>query len=296
MTGPSDPAGDPPPGPEIPASTAPSRPDRGKITPVARERKHTLHFLREIRAFSPVFLDTEIDMTAVVRHRDTRHKYSVVTYVLYAAARVLAAHPEANAAIRGRGRPRVARYTSVNGKLTLDRTLNGRRIVLSTVLPDLQRASLNDIQRQVDHFRLGDPAVMPEFAPARLLHRLPWPLDGLLFRLAVRPLTRRATAFGTFAVTSLGHRPVDGFYSVGGTTMTLGIGQIADRPVARAGNVVVAPMMRLSLAFDHRVVDGAEAADVLADVKCALDGFEDPGDAAGEMIAEPAAGERERRP
>jgi pyruvate/2-oxoglutarate dehydrogenase complex dihydrolipoamide acyltransferase (E2) component len=243
------------------------------ITPMARERRHTWHFLREIRSVSPVFLDTDVDMTAVVRHRDTVHKYSVVTYVLHAAARVLADHPEANAAITGRARPRVARYPSVNGKFTLDRTLNGRRVVLSTVLPDLQDADLDDIQRQVDRFRDGDPAQMPEFGPARLLQRLPIPVGGALFRLGVRPLSRRAAAFGTFAVTSLGHRPVDGFYSVGGTTITLGLGRIADRPVARGGNVEIAPVMRLSLTFDHRVVDGAEAADVLADVQRALELF-----------------------
>jgi pyruvate/2-oxoglutarate dehydrogenase complex dihydrolipoamide acyltransferase (E2) component len=67
---------------------------------------------------------------------------------------------------------------------------------------------------------------------------------------------------------------VDGFYSVGGTTVTLGLGRIAPRPVVLGEHVVVRPTMRLSLAFDHRVIDGAEAADVLADVKDALEGFE----------------------
>jgi pyruvate/2-oxoglutarate dehydrogenase complex dihydrolipoamide acyltransferase (E2) component len=264
------------------------------MTPIARERRHTLYFLREIRAFSPVFLGTDVDMTTVLQHRDTGRKHSIVTYVLHAAARVLAAHPEANAAVRGRRRPRVARYTSVNGKFTLDRTLNGQRIVLSTVLPDLHRTSLDDIQQQIDHFRDGDPAVLPEFAGPRLLHRLPWPVGGLLFRLAVRPLSRRSTTFGTFAVTSLGHRPVDGFYSVGGTTITLGVGRIADRPAVRDGSVVVAPLMRLSLTFDHRVIDGAEAADVLAELEYALENFDDAGDRDREEIGAPAAGRRER--
>jgi pyruvate/2-oxoglutarate dehydrogenase complex dihydrolipoamide acyltransferase (E2) component len=243
------------------------------ITAIARERRHTLHFLREIRSISPVFLDTEVDMTAVLEHRDSVRKYSVVSYLLYCAARVLDRHPAANVALRGRLRPRLAQYDTVNGKFTLDRTVRGQRIVLSTVLTDLQRRSLDEIQQQVDRFRDGDAAVMPEFAPARLMHRLPIVLGGLLFRLGVRPLRRRATAFGTFAVTSLGHRPVDGFYSVGGTTITLGVGRIIDRPVVRAGAVVVAPVMRLSLTFDHRAIDGAEAADVLADLKTALEGF-----------------------
>ncbi len=257
------------------------RNDRGArttITPVARQRMPTLYFLKGIRSFSPVFLDTEIDMSAVLRHRDLRGKHSVVSYVLYSAARVLAAHPEANAAIRGGGRPRVARFSSVNGKFTLDRTVAGHRIVLSTVLPDLQSADLGDIQRQVEHFRDGDPEQMPEFAGARLLHRLPWPIGRLLFRLGARPLRRRAQLMGTFAVTSLGHRPVDGFYSVGGTTITLGVGRITDRPVVRDGTVVVAPVMRLSLTFDHRVIDGAEAADVLAEISRRLANFDDTGE------------------
>jgi len=33
--------------------------------------------------------------------------------------------------------------------------------------------------------------------------------------------------------------------------------------------------MRVTLAFDHRVIDGAEAADVLTDLKDALEGWHD---------------------
>jgi pyruvate/2-oxoglutarate dehydrogenase complex dihydrolipoamide acyltransferase (E2) component len=246
-------------------------------TPMARERRHTLVFLDEIRSAAPVFLDTEVDMSAVLAHRDAARddgrRYSVVTYLLLAAGRVLSAHPEANAAIRGRLRPRVARYAEVSGKLTLDKTLNGRRIVLAAVLPGLDHASLAEIQDGIRHHQEADPARAPEFGGARLLHRLPRPLAALAYRAGVRPLARRPAIFGTFALTSLGHRPVDGFHSVGGTTITIGAGRIADRPVVREGCLTVAPVMRLSLAFDHRVIDGAEAADVLADLKTALEEF-----------------------
>jgi pyruvate/2-oxoglutarate dehydrogenase complex dihydrolipoamide acyltransferase (E2) component len=249
-----------------------------KISPVARERRHTLHFLNEIRPFAPVFLDTDIDMTAIRDHRAAAQaggsRYSFVAYLLHVAARVLAAHPEANASIQGRIRPRVAKHSSVTGKLTLDRTLNGHRVVLAALLPDLHQASLGDVQRQIDHYRDGDPEVMPEFDRVRTLQRLRWPLGALAVRLGARPLRRREKSYGTFAVTSLGHSPVDGFYSVGGTTITLGAGRVADRPVARDGQVVIAPVMRLCLTFDHRVIDGAEAADVLADIKHGLEGYE----------------------
>lgn len=41
-----------------------------------------------------------------------------------------------------------------------------------------------------------------------------------------------------------------------GTTAILAVGRAEDAPVVRNGRVSVAPMMPLSLAFDHRVIDG----------------------------------------
>lgn len=251
---------------------------KGVAVPIAAQRRHTLHFLREIRSFSPVFLDTEADMTRVVRHRDAAREsgqpYSILSYVLHVSSRVLVAHPEANAAIRGRLRPTVARYGAANAKVTLDRTMGGRRVVLSTVLPGLDREGLLDIQKKLDHVKDMDPERAPEFEGVRMLHRLPGPVGRALFRRTVRPLETRDRFMGTYAVTSLGHRPVDGFHSVGGTTITLGVGRATDRPVARDGKVEVAKVMRLSLAFDHRVIDGAEAADVLTDIKEGLEAFD----------------------
>ncbi|GAA2345404.1 2-oxo acid dehydrogenase subunit E2 [Dactylosporangium salmoneum] len=258
------------------------------VAPLAPQRRHTLFFLEQARAIAPVFLDTEVDMARVVVHRAAGRAagrpVSPVTYLLYCAARVLAAHPEANAAIGGGRRPKVARYERVAGKVTFDKTLDGHRVVLTTVLPDLDAAPLEDIQRRLEHFRDGDPATMPELAKVRALHRMPIGLGRLAARMANRSLRRRAELMGTFAVTSLGHRPVDSFHSVGGTTVTLGMGRILDRPVARGGAVVIAPVMRLSLAFDHRVIDGAEAADVLAGIKDSLETFA-PAEAAAPVEA-----------
>src|SRR5205809_5575306 len=72
----------------------------------------------------------------------------------------------------------------------------------------------------------------------------------------------------TFTVTSAG--------KVGGLLQTpivnhpevaiLSIGRIADRPVVRDGEVVAAAIGYISLTFDHRVVDGARAAEFGLDV------------------------------
>ena len=42
-----------------------------------------------------------------------------------------------------------------------------------------------------------------------------------------------------------------------GTVGILSVGRASDRPIARTGRVEIAPVMPLSLSYDHRVVDGA---------------------------------------
>ena len=53
----------------------------------------------------------------------------------------------------------------------------------------------------------------------------------------------------------------------------LGMHAIQERPVARAGQVVIRPMMYLALTYDHRIIDGREAVLFLVRVKECL---EDP--------------------
>jgi len=53
----------------------------------------------------------------------------------------------------------------------------------------------------------------------------------------------------------------------------LGMHKIEDRPIARAGQVVIRPMMYVAVSYDHRLVDGEQAVTFLVRVKEAL---EDP--------------------
>ncbi|MDF0725353.1 dihydrolipoamide acetyltransferase family protein [Cytobacillus sp. S13-E01] len=47
----------------------------------------------------------------------------------------------------------------------------------------------------------------------------------------------------------------------------LGIGRIAEKPVVLNGEIVVAPVLALSLSFDHRMIDGATAQNALNHIK-----------------------------
>ncbi len=47
----------------------------------------------------------------------------------------------------------------------------------------------------------------------------------------------------------------------------LGIGRIAEKPIVKNGEIVAAPMLALSLVFDHRVIDGATGQQALNHLK-----------------------------
>lgn len=74
---------------------------------------------------------------------------------------------------------------------------------------------------------------------------------------------------GTFTITNLGMYDVDGFTPVINIpeAAILGIGRITSKPVVLEGQIIIRKILILSLAFDHRLVDGAPAARFLQFLK-----------------------------
>ena len=96
-----------------------------------------------------------------------------------------------------------------------------------------------------------------------------------------RELTERARAGrlrpadisgGTFTLSNLGMYKVDAFSAIitPPQAAVLAVGAIADRVVAVDGKPAVRPMMTMTLSSDHRVVDGARAAEFLIELADAI--------------------------
>jgi 2-oxoisovalerate dehydrogenase E2 component (dihydrolipoyl transacylase) len=100
-----------------------------------------------------------------------------------------------------------------------------------------------------------------------------WQAAAEIARLAEAARTSKAKreelTGSTITITSLG--------ALGGLVATpvinhpevaiVGVNRIDERPVVRGGQVIVRKMMNLSSSFDHRIVDGWEAASFIAKVK-----------------------------
>lgn len=77
---------------------------------------------------------------------------------------------------------------------------------------------------------------------------------------------------GTITITNIGSAggmfftPIINFPEVA----ILGTGRISEKPVVKNGEIVVAPVMALSLSYDHRIIDGATAQNFLNYIKSLL--------------------------
>jgi pyruvate dehydrogenase E2 component (dihydrolipoamide acetyltransferase) len=87
-------------------------------------------------------------------------------------------------------------------------------------------------------------------------------VNSLVSRARSRDIERDEMQGGVFTVTNfgaIGGEYADPVINVPQTAI-LGVGELKERPVAEDGTVVAKPTLTLSLAIDHRVIDGADAA------------------------------------
>ncbi len=74
---------------------------------------------------------------------------------------------------------------------------------------------------------------------------------------------------GTFSVSNLGMYGIKSFEAIVNSPQAgiLAVGEIADRPVVKDGEVVPGKLMEMTLSCDHRILYGADGAEFLAEVK-----------------------------
>jgi pyruvate dehydrogenase E2 component (dihydrolipoamide acetyltransferase) len=167
-------------------------------------------------------------------------KISITHVVVKAVAKALKEHPIMNSTLKG---DRIEVFEDVNVGVAVA-TEQG---LVVPVVKDAYNKSLAEIAEEV--------TVLADKARRNLL-------------------SREDVTGGTFTVTNLGMFGVDAFTPLINPPecAILGVGRVAERPIADEGRVVVKPTMQLCLSFDHRIVDGAPAARFLQRIKEILEG------------------------
>ena len=195
-----------------------------------------------------VTLTTEADVTELAKMRDylvreseKRHgiRISYTDLIIMAAARALRQHPMMNARL------------------------------------------LQDEIQLLDEVNIGIAVAVPQGLIVPVVHNVD--AKGLISiaretmekaeRARAGDLTPDDVAGGTFTVTNLGIYEIDAFTPIVNVPETgiLGVGRINEKPIVFEGEITKRAMMFLSLSFDHRVIDGAPAADFLCSLKHTLE-------------------------
>jgi len=242
---------------------APSR------TAFPRQRRQTLLLMRVVRGQVPVQLAVDVDLTAVTADRSltppSEHPASITSYLVLCAARALGGFPQARTLSTGRLRPRRYGPGPTTVKVVLDATHAGERFVAAHLVTDADRRPLADLDTDLRAAAAAGRDGRTAPADLRALWRLPFPLAALAFALATRP-SRRLDRLGALTVSNLGARGVHQVAPLGGSPLSLGIGAVRQAVVPGDQGPQVRPVLTLTLVFDHRSLDGALAADLLADL------------------------------
>jgi len=186
-----------------------------------------------LQSMAQLTLTMDADMSAVVADRERRKQAGsppgYTDYVVAAAARALAAHPDVNSQVTDDGIA-VLPDIHVGLAVALD---NG---LLVPVVRHADRLTLQQLSAETT--RLAQAARSSALAPAEL--------EG-----------------ATFSVSALGMFGVDVFTPVINppNAAILGVGRLRDDVVVIDGEVATVKRLTLSLTWDHRVIDGAPAAE-----------------------------------
>ncbi len=188
--------------------------------------------VKEIPQFS---LHTSIDVTGLVEYRKRRiregEKLSYNAFFMRAAVKGIEAEPSMQYLFSERG---FLQRNSVDIGLAVD---TPRGVVIGTV-HDVDKLSLSELSQSIE-------------------------------QTAEACRTGKAAASGADAcmtVSNLGMHRVDGFVPIvyPGQTAIIGIGTIAERPVALNSTVQIRTTVLVTLCADHRIADGAAAARFLS--------------------------------
>ncbi|MEN2465731.1 dihydrolipoamide acetyltransferase family protein [Ornithinibacillus sp. JPR2-1] len=204
--------------------------------------------LESVRTIPHVTLTSEVDMTKAIEVRkallpviegQTGYRLSYTEIIMKTVAHVLGNHPKVNASL-------------IDNEIIYNKDINiGLAVAVENglVVPSLKQVNTRGLAELTEMSKiLGKKARESKLTPDEM--------QG-----------------STFTISNLGMYAIDGFTPIINPpeTAILGVGRIIEKPVVVEGQVEVRPMMVLSLSFDHRVIDGAPAAEFLTDLKASLE-------------------------
>lgn len=211
-----------------------------KVIPISGMRKVIAdNMMNSVQSMAHAYHKVAVDMSQAklirAAFKKAEKKVSFNDIIIMALGRALQEHPRMNALVE-------------DGKITENGSVNiGIAVAVDNglIVPTV---------RDVQNMTLGE--IHDESA-------------RLIAKTKAGGLKKEDYSGGTFTVSNLGMFGIDEFTAIVNPPQVgiLAVGAMTDTPVVRDGQIVVRPMMNLVLTYDHRVIDGAPAAQFLSRLK-----------------------------
>jgi pyruvate dehydrogenase E2 component (dihydrolipoamide acetyltransferase) len=222
----------------------PSGTDEYEDIPLTKMRKVVAKRLQQSKMNAPHFyVDMTADATEIsklktilgTRSEKLRAKISYNDIIIKVVAKALKEFPVMNASFL-EDRIRLHKPVNIGVAVAIEEGL------VVPVLKNVDQKSISQISREA--------AELANKARSKKL--LPHEYEG-----------------GTFTITNLGMFGVEGFHAIINPPESgiLAVSAVVPKPVVEGEEIIIRPCLKLSLAVDHRVIDGAVAAQFLARVK-----------------------------
>lgn len=147
--------------------------------------------------------------------------------------------------------------------------------------PQVNTQWKDDVMRYAKHIHIGVAVAVEEglvvpvlkFADQQTLTQIGGNVKSLAGKARNKKIQPQEMEGSTFTVSNLGMYGITDFTSIINqpNSCILSVGAIVQKPVVRAGEIVVGHTMKLTLACDHRTVDGATGAEFLQTLKTYLE-------------------------
>jgi pyruvate/2-oxoglutarate dehydrogenase complex dihydrolipoamide acyltransferase (E2) component len=135
------------------------------------------------------------------------------------------------------------------------------------VIRDINRKSILDISDEINKIRRLSYSEMPLSWLTSILDKLSDFLKSMGLKILSQVPALRKYIFGTMGFSSLGKYGLKNFDTLFNLTFGYGIGGIEDKVVLENGFTKEVPVLNLTQTSDHCIVDGAEAARILGEIK-----------------------------
>jgi pyruvate dehydrogenase E2 component (dihydrolipoamide acetyltransferase) len=209
-------------------------------------RKTIAKRLQESKSLIPHFyIRQEVDAEAIVSMREELKKndlsFTVNDFIIKACGNALAKHPEVNSGFQESSQ-KILRFPRVDISVAV--TIQGG--LITPIVTDVPNKTLSSLSKEV---------------------------KALATRAREGKLKREEYEGGSFTISNLGMFGISEMIPIVNPPQgaILGIGAIMDTPVVKNGLVAAGKKMVLTLSCDHRIIDGAEAAQFMRTLKQLLE-------------------------